>query len=278
MRHSLVSAMAVVTVSVLAASFSCKTFDLPNETCDPRRLDAKRELGEPADGTCSRCLEDRCCDLVGSCDRKGGCAETVSAVHRCVLEQPLAGARREQQCAVSAGLAGDPEANDAYRCMRGQCGLECGLPVCKVDPAAVLIQNATCDGCFAGSCCPQLNACYGSRACKLMIECVAQSCGTQLGRALVDDATRPPRALPLDATDGGTSGADFCDDAGAPSDFTAPECVRRCLCKFRNNDQGLPPEDLAARPVTLAYRVYECGANAGCGPSCLAGPEDAATP
>jgi hypothetical protein len=276
MRSPLVTFALLGAGLALGASVSCTTFDLPNETCAPRRLDAKRDLGEPADGACSRCLEDRCCDRVGSCDRKEGCAETVSAVHRCVLEQPLAGARREQGCALGAGLAQDPEANDAYRCMRDACGQECGLPVCKVDPAAVLIQNATCDGCFAGSCCAQLNACYGSRACKLTIECIAHSCGTRLGQGLVDDAARPPRALPSGGDDGAGATA-LCADV-APADFTAPACVRACLCRFRDNDQGLPPEDPEARPLTLALRVYECGASAGCGASCLEGPEDAAAP
>lgn len=269
--------VALLAVIGLTAAFSCQTFDPPNETCDPRRLDAKRELGEASDGACSRCLEDRCCDRVGSCERKGGCAEIVSSVHRCVLDQPLAGARREPGCAADAGLAQDPEANDAYRCMRDSCGRECGLPVCKVDPAAVLIQNATCDGCFAGSCCDQLDRCYGSRACKLMIECVTRSCGKHLGEALVADATRPPRVIPPEAADG-ASGPDICGDGGPPSDFTAPECVRACLCRFRGNDQGLPPEDPEDRPFTLALRVYECGANASCGPLCLDGPEDAAAP
>jgi hypothetical protein len=272
-RPSLASLASIAFVVALAAALSCTTFDPPNETCDPRRLDAKRALGEAADGTCSRCLEDRCCDRVGSCERKGGCPEIVSSVHACVLEQPLAGARREQGCANAAGLAQDPEANDAYRCMRDACGRECGLPVCKVDPAAVLIQNATCDGCFAGSCCEQLNGCYGSRACKLMIECITRSCGTQLGQALASDATRPPHAAEASAGDvcGAATGA-------PPADFTAPDCVRACLCKFRDNDQGLLPEDPERRPFTLALRVYECGANAGCGSSCVDGPDDASAP
>lgn len=273
MRGSLTSLIVSGAVLALTAALSCQAFDPPNETCDPRRLDAKRELGEPADGTCSRCLEDRCCDRVGSCERKEGCAETVSAVHRCVLAEPLAGARREQDCAAGAGLALDPDANDTYRCMRDACGRECSLPVCKVDPAAVLIQNATCDGCFAGSCCEQLNSCYGSRACKLMIECITHTCGKQLGQALVDDAARTPH-------EGGTAAPEACADTGDASAgaLAGPACVRACLCKFRENDQGLPPEDPERRPFTLALRVYECGANAGCGASCLDGPEDAAAP
>lgn len=268
----------MAAVLALAAALSCQAFDPPDETCDPRRVDAKRNLGEPADGACSRCLEDRCCDHVGSCERKDGCAERVSAVHACVLEQPLAGARREPGCASAVGLAQDPDANDTYRCMRDSCGRECGLPVCKVDPAAVLIQNATCDGCFAGSCCEQLNGCYGSRACKLMIECITQTCGNELGKALVADAARPPAVLPPEAVDAASGGPEVCGDSGAPAPFAAPACVRACLCKFRDNDQGLPPVDPEQRPFTLALRVYECGANAGCGASCLDGPDDASAP
>jgi hypothetical protein len=194
-------------------------------------------------------------------------------VHGCVLDEPLAGARREPGCAAAAGLAQDPEANDAYRCMRSNCGRECGLPVCRVDPAAVLIQNARCDGCFAGSCCTQLNRCYESRACKLMIECISRSCGKQLGEGLVADATRTPRpaSSELDA-------ADVCGDSGPPGDFTGRECVRACLCEFRDNDQGLPPEDPEDRPFTLAQRVYQCGASASCGPLCLDGLDGADAP
>ena len=52
------------------------------------------------------------------------------------------------------------------------------------------------------------------------------------------------------------------------SGFGAPECVRKCLCQFKDNDQGLPPEKLERRPLVLALRVYECGVRAGCASSC----------
>jgi hypothetical protein len=144
--------------------------------------------------------------------------------------------------------------------------------VCKVAPAAVLIQDGPCDGCFSGSCCEQLNACYGSRACKLTVECMVRACGTQLGEALAA-ATRAGALPPADAaagadTDAAAPGAPLCAGAGMTSELAVPSCVRACLCEFRSNDQGLPPEDLEQQPLTLALRVFECGVKAGCGAFC----------
>lgn len=258
----LVIASAVIA---LAAAFSCKTFDLPIETCNPSGLHTEPVMGGSNDAVCNRCLEDSCCDKVGVCANKNGCAEIVSGVHRCVLREGLRGARRETACAEEQKLAELSEANDAYRCMRDRCGNACGLPVCRVDQGALLIQSADCDGCFASSCCPQLNACYESRACKLTVECIVRECGADLGTSLVNaalSASPDAAALPVE----------MCPDGGAPpsspSGFGAPECVRKCLCQFKDNDQGLPPETLEKRPIVLALRVYECGVRAGCASSC----------
>lgn len=260
-------------VLALAAAFSCKTFDLPIETCDPSSLHTEPVTGGSSDALCNRCLEDSCCDKVGVCANKSGCAEIVSGVHQCVLRAGLRGARQETSCAEAHKLADLAEANDAYRCMRDRCGNSCGLPVCRVDQGALLIQSAECDGCFASSCCPQLNSCYQSRACKLTVECIVKECGAALGEALVNEtlsASPDAAALP----------PDFCPDGGAPkgspSGFGAPECVRKCLCQFKDNDQGLPPEEVEKRPLILALRVYECGVRAGCAASCELDAGDAA--
>jgi hypothetical protein len=259
MRRSLVLA---AVVAALAAAFSCKTFNLPNETCDPSKMHGG-ELMTPLDvGSCNRCLEDRCCDAVGVCERKDGCTAAVSAVHACVIHEGLAGARKETACADAQKLGEVQEADTTYRCMRDQCGAECGLPVCRVDPAALLIQSANCDACFSSSCCPQLNECYASRACKLTIECIVKECGSALGSTLIPGVLN---GAP-DAGTGVFDGAKLCaTDAGTGG---PPACIQKCLCAFKDNDQGLPSTELARRPVNLALAVYQCGVNAGCGPSC----------
>jgi hypothetical protein len=262
MARALPAVVLVGALAALTAALSCKTFDLPAETCNPAGLftPVPDDAGT-ADTRCGRCLEDHCCDLVGVCGQKAGCADTVNHVQGCVLGAGLRGARDEASCATKSDLAGQPEANDVYRCMRDSCGSQCGLPVCQVEKAAVLIHNAKCDQCFSGSCCRQLNACYGSRACKLMIECIDRECGDELGTSL--------KTLSL-----GSDEAHLCAAATAPPDFHGPECVRRCMCRYKDNDQGLPPVG-APRPFALAGEVYGCGAVAGCGDDCLGGRDEA---
>ncbi len=65
------------------------------------------------------------------------------------------------------------------------------------------------------------------------------------------------------------SGADLCTDAGAMvfDAAIAPECVRQCLCAYKDHDQGLMPP-AAKQPLTLAFDVYRCAGDADCGPKC----------
>ncbi len=263
--------VAVVT-SGLCAAFSCKTFNLPNETCDPSHLHGAFD-GGTTDSVCNRCLEDHCCEEVGVCDRSDPCLAVVMNVHQCVLGAGLQGAHDEMGCATNNGLGVNTPADKAYRCMRSACGNECGLPVCKVDPAAVLIQTAECDACFSSSCCSELNRCYGSRACKLTIECIVNNCGKTLGDSLTADPSRI-------AADVDAGGLDICD-AGAPpvgpADLNA-KCVHECVCTFQNHDQGLTPAENTAQPARLALAVYECGQRAGCAARCPRSPPDASTP
>jgi hypothetical protein len=253
----------------LVAAFSCKTFNLPNETCDPSHLHGGMLIGGNTDADCNSCLETNCCQEVGRCERTPDCSKLVSSVHMCVLDAGLLGAKEETKCAETLDLKGIAPAEDAYRCMRDSCGNQCGLPVCKVDPAAVLLQTPPCDACFASSCCSQLNGCYANRACKLTLECIVNTCGAELGVGLLS----PQFEIP----DGGGDAAalDICSDAGDPNGPNAPACVRKCLCDFKDNDQGLAPRDTAQRPPMLALAVYTCGQQAGCGASCP-GPTDAA--
>lgn len=267
--------IAAIAACVLGAAFSCKTFDLPAETCNPATLDAKQYTSE-GDTNCTRCLEDHCCDVVGVCERKEGCAEHVSGLHSCVLSAGLQGAREETKCAAER-LAGDPEAADAYRCMRDRCGVQCGLPVCRVTEAAALIQSAKCDQCFAGACCGQLNACYGSRACKLMVECISVECGKELGPSMTELAGLAPGVHVAPPSRKLAEVLCSEDGAGTARNFRPPACVRTCLCRYKDNDQGLPPANPELLPLTMALRIFDCGVTANCGPECSV-PVDASTP
>ena len=273
MRSSVASLVVCTLAAALAAAFSCKTFDVPSETCDPSKQHGGELTPPLSAATCDRCLEDSCCDIVGVCERKEGCGVVVAGVHACVLHEGLAGARRETACAEAQKLGELQEADRAYRCMRDRCGAECGLPVCRVDPAALLIKSANCDGCFASSCCPELNECYASRACKLTIECIVKECGRTLGSTLTPGVLN---GAP-DAGMGTFDGQRLCAPAGGALGGGPPACVQRCLCAFKDNDQGLAPSELAKRPVNLALAVYRCGVSAGCGTSCSESP-DAALP
>ncbi len=262
--------LLLITTLGLTAVFSCNTFDLPAEICNPGDLSSK---SSPAD--CDRCLEDHCCDAVGVCERTDGCAKIVSQTQECIL---LAGPRSERSCAennqVTLKKPGTselvhPEADGAYRCMRGSCGAQCGLPVCQVDQAARLIFNPPCDQCFAGSCCPELNRCYANRACKLTVECIISSCGGTLGTALKD----PDGGAPNGGVTDPAKIAALCDDPSARTGL--PECVRTCLCAYRGNDLGIPPEGNALSSLDLAAAVYNCGRTSACGDACSSGPIDA---
>ena len=252
------------------ATFSCTTFDLPSETCDPVTLDAKRDPGED-DGNCSRCLEDHCCDVVGRCQRQDGCAQRVHDAHNCVLVAGLGGAADEKGCTSDEKhkISATQESQDAYRCMRTSCGADCGLPVCQLDQSAVLIRNAQCDKCFSGACCAPLNTCYGDRACKLMLECMVNECGNELGPGLAA-AGGGPDAGPRSSTDIEM----LC---GAPA-AVLPSCIQNCFCRYRNNDQGLPPDDPILLPLNIAESVYNCGKAAECGTECTLGPDEAGAP
>lgn len=249
-------------VSLLVA-ISCKAFNVPNEICDGSGVDAKRMLAS-GDGDCTRCMEDHCCDDVGACANAGNCSDLVRQAHECVITGPGAAAEREVDCTNT--LPSPSVARDTYRCMRDQCGNQCGLPVCKVTPAATLFRNPQCDKCLAGACCAELDLCYGSRACKLSLECISQSCGAELGAALdqvsADKGVPDPARLP----DGATLSP--CTEPGAS--MFKPECVRKCLCDYQGHDQGLPPEDAGLDPFILAKQVFECAGRAKCGQRCVA--------
>lgn len=257
LRRLSVLAMASALV-VLAADVSCKAFDIPAEICNPSRQ-LQTSVSAPAE--CTRCLEERCCESVGVCENAPGCAQVVSNAYDCVLRADVSAARLEGECVKDAGItlgldAGPSVTETTYRCMRDSCGTECHLPVCRVDPAVQEIQNPKCDSCFAGSCCRELNDCYGNRTCELTLECIVRDCKSELGGALKNVALGigvPP--------DGIGPGADLCADGRAPN---IPACVHACLCKYQSSE-GLEPN----LPFRLAVDVYRCAGRAKCGDVCV---------
>jgi hypothetical protein len=257
--------LMVACVGSLVTS-SCATFDVPASTCSatrPSLMVGKEVSVGRADPSCAACFEDRCCDEVGRCQDQNSCASRVRATQACVVAAGLQGAGKERACTTN--LAGDPLATKAYGCMRERCGEGCGLPVCQIDPATLLMVNAECDSCVSGACCPQINACYGNRTCKLMLECIFDECKRGLSSELEDPAIR------------GGAVPSSCQPAvaAAPTTFDiAGSCVAGCLARFAAVAQG-PEIDPGGRAGCLAFDVYSCASRAGCSKDCRYVPPDA---
>ncbi|MCW5833952.1 MAG: hypothetical protein KIS78_16250 [Labilithrix sp.] len=262
----LLALLFVVTaagVGVVSTLPSCN--GPPDKTCFAERvhaLGANDDAGP--DRTCTTCLQTRnapnaCCDAVGACDDDptNECVSSFQAAHRCVIE---GGPSEEARC---KGLLTNDRSRNLYACMRGNCGRECGVPSCDVDPAVILFANPACDSCIGGACCEKINACYGSRACKLALECITKHCPRTLGDSMTKLESSPE--LRLAAREAVCTGRipDGVEGPGA--------CVERCLDDFAPGDGTI--DDLSAR--CMAFDVYACGAEASCGPKCVrpdAGP------
>lgn len=248
-RGDLVGALVV---SAVLSAVSCRVFEVPGETCSGASIHQKR-VGDELDPSCSRCLEDACCDDVGRCEQAAGCADLVSSAQACVLAAGPRGAEREGAC--TDRLTGNALAGSAYGCMRRACGETCGLPVCAVTPEADLVGSRACDRCFAGACCAELNACHANRTCKLTVECMVQDCGAELASALrvAEEALGRARAA-------------VCAGAELPPE-TLPPCVAGCIDGFRAHPQG-PPTEPEREAACLAASVHACATRAGCATSC----------
>lgn len=234
----------------------------PEKTCFADRVNA---LGATDDAgpnrRCTTCLQTKnapkaCCDAVGACtdDPENKCVSSVQAAHRCVLE---GGASEESRC---KGLLTNDKAKTLYSCMRSNCADECEVPSCDLDPGVILFANPVCDRCLGGSCCESINACYGQRRCKQIVECITTNC---------------PRTLGPSMTILGNAGAEVietvrqavCEGKDVPGGEGSGACLQRCLDDFAPRDERGTIDDLNAR--CLAFGVYACGAKAGCGPKCL---------
>ena len=159
--------------------------------------------------------------------------------------------------------------------MRANCGEQCGLPTCHLEPNVPPLGDKDCDQCFAKGCCSLMNECAKNRSCLLALTCIVNECGSQLaselgGAALAAATARkdflcdggvPPGYGDDDVDAGGNRGPSF-DDVGGG-------CFRHCLDKvFIKKD----PESSAA--ACLTSRINECGAAVNCGRFC--GAQDAA--
>lgn len=250
-RRVVVVITAALVSGAIAASTACDVFT--RETC--RAADIIALSGE-ANATCSRCLERAAtCDTVGNCVEIGGdCTGPVRAAHACVQNAAASSKAAEEEGACTKGLVG--AARDTYDVMRASCGRECALPVCKVDPAAVSLGSPDCDRCITSACCEQINACYGNRTCKLVIECIA-GCPN----ALTGGPAPPPGHDPC---------ADDDDGRRPPGGDAGLDCVDRCLAAYADHELRQGP-DAGPGARCLAYSIRTCALGARCADRCDGG-------
>ena len=229
---------------------ACRTFSVPSETCRPDPVNGKLVDGKP-DLVCSSCLEDKCCDEIGRCQDDANCADEVSKTQACVVAAGLQAGAVERTCADQNLRA--RTSTLTYQCMRSKCGESCGLPVCQLNPSATLIVGPACDNCLTGSCCDTINACYGNRTCKLILDCLGD-CKGDLGTTL----------SALDATFASATADAACN--GTTSSFGS-SCVQKCIDQFSQVEQGLLL-DPANTARCLSSRVVSCATKASCGAKC----------
>jgi hypothetical protein len=260
--------MAVaIVIAVVSALPSCD--GPPSKTCYGDRVNA---LGATEDSgpnrACTTCLQARnapksCCDAVGACDEdpEKQCVPSFQATHLCVLD---GGPSAESRC---KGLLTNDRSKTLYSCMRSNCAEECGgIPSCDLNSDVGLFINPVCDNCMGGACCEKINACYRDRRCKLVVECIAKHCPRTLGPAMTALGLAPQETRRA-ASEAVCAGRKF------PESDSAGACIQRCLDDFAPDGDGGTTDDQTAR--CLAFRVYSCGAEAKCGPSCMrpdAGP------
>lgn len=233
------------------------------QACRPATVNGKLVVDASPDGAalpdpaCSACLEGACCEAVGICERSSPCAETVFGVHACVLDAGRAALQAEERCSAPLDGSAGPEGK-TYACMRARCGAACGLPSCALDPQAPLFFEASCDRCVTGSCCREVNDCFGNRSCKLAVECILDRCkpaATAFGA--VAEVARASQAV--------------CAGGAA----AAPDpCIARCVESFARGADPLVPAP--RRAECLALEVVACGASQ-CDPACASGPRDGGT-
>lgn len=271
-RKHLFVALFLATGIVTALLTSLPSCDgPPDKTCFASRVNALTEPDAAGPSrACSVCLQSKnapkaCCDAVGACDEDPTkkCVPSFQAAHLCVVD---GGRSAESRC---KGMLEGERASALYACMRSNCGPECGVPSCDLDPAVVLFANPSCDRCMGGGCCEQINACYGDRRCKLTLECITKNCPRTLGPSMTELTDAGPDVIRRLRDAVCTPGSQ-----PAPGDVGPGACLQRCLDDFAPGPEGGgTSDDFGAR--CLAFGVYACGAESNCGPSCArpdAGP------
>lgn len=256
---AIVFTMASIVTGLIAMLPSCN--GPPSKTCFADRVNA---LGVDEDAgpdrVCTTCLQTKnapnaCCDAVGACDEDPEklCVPSFQAAHRCVIE---GGASEESRC---RGFLTNDRAKTLYACMRSNCGSECRVPSCDLDPDVGVLVNRACDGCMGGRCCEKINECYRDRRCRNVVECIVQKCPRTLGPSMTALGAAGPEAIER-VRQG------VCSGESVPGDTGPGPCLQRCLDDFAPGGDEGTTDDQNAR--CLAFDVYACGAQAGCGPKC----------
>lgn len=252
---------AFVLTPAFAAAAACNAFSLPTLECVAEGMNvAQATTADP----CQACLQARCCDAVGDCQRAEGCSRAVQATHACVLDggraqasEPLCTPLLRETAAVDAAAA-------TFACLDTTCRAECGLPSCRFGADVPSFLNGACDRCVESTCCDPVAACVGDRHCLAALSCITSRCSTEMGAVLAGAVSDPVARLERAACEGATG--------GGPSPELA--CLVACLDLFVPSEGlGLVPEDRAAR--CEAARVLACGSRSACGPQCSAGGTDA---
>ncbi len=233
---------------------ACNAFELPSREC----LAAGMTASSPVEGedACQACLQTRCCDRVGECQRAEGCAQAMGATHACVLDGGRPRADEPLCLPLLLGVPAADAAVDTYACLRTDCRAECGLPTCGFREEVPLFQNAACDRCVESTCCEPVVACAEDRRCKAALACITTRCPAEIAGVLSGAASAAARAIEREA----------CEAAVAPDGVGPSPCIARCLDLFAPSSPSATADDRAAR--CTAARALACGAGSECGAQC----------
>jgi hypothetical protein len=167
------------------------------------------------------------------------------------------GPSEESRC---RDLLTNEKAKTLYTCMRSNCAAECKVPSCDLDTEVGVLVSPACDNCMGGTCCEKINECYGDRRCKNVVECIVRNCPRTLGPSMTALGESGPEMIER-VRQG------VCSGQPVPGEMGPGACLQRCLDDFAPQGELGTDVDLNAR--CLAFGVYACGAQAGCGPKCM---------
>jgi hypothetical protein len=278
MKRAIVGILVLAVVGLMSLSFDTSCNPVPNEFCKGDAVNRKMSPGSTdPDDHCSECVEARCCDLLGDC-QKTECAGEVATMHECVLRAERAAKREEPGCRTRNLKSA--ESDTLYACMRNNCGETCGLPTCLLDPRVPFADNTKCDGCFAQSCCSLMNECAGNRSCLLTLKCIIDECKGDFATELLEDkhvsaivqrdSACDGGPLPFSGRlDGGFPEGGSADGGAAPprGAFCFAECIGRHYVEGSEESRDA---------YCKIMQINECGTDVGCGKFCALDAADAA--